>query len=123
MTAQVTDTAASPAARSPNEDQAAALAMLRRDAVDYVTKLFDWIEEAAPGSTRALVQACFDATEKPFHEVLTGLIASAQEGDDFYLYMCTERMDCQCHHCRYPAEPEEDPRAPWTALMDNVRDQ
>lgn len=115
MTTQVTEL------RPTADDEANALAMLRKDAVAYVTSLFDWIEAAGTGSGIIFAFACFNATEKPFSEVLTEMIAAAAKEDDFYLFQCTEREGCTCLNCRYPAEPDEDPRPPWTQLLDNVR--
>jgi hypothetical protein len=109
-------------ATAATDDQAAVLAMLRKDAVEYVTKIFDWIEEAGPGTAGVLTNACFDAMEKRFHEVLTEMIARAEKGDDFFEYVCTGALGCTCHRCRYPADNlDVDPRMPWTQLMDNVR--
>jgi hypothetical protein len=109
------------------EDRAAALTMMRADAVEYVTSLFDWLAEEQAGGARpsgagiANIRACLDATEKHFHEVLTGIIKSAEENGFSYEYFCTEENGCKCLNCRYPAEDDEDMRLPWTHLMVNVR--
>lgn len=109
------------------EDRAAALKMMRADAIEYVTSLFDWLDEGHPGDAKPLgaamagVRACFDSTEKHFHEVLTGIITSAEEVGFSYEYFCTEKPGCRCLNCRYPAEDDEDPRSPWAILMTNAR--
>ena len=104
--------------------------MMRADAVEYVTSLFDWLDEgqtddAKPsGAAMAGVHACLDATEKKFHEVLAGIIKSAEGNGFSYEHFCTEKFGCSCLNCRYPAEdPEEDMRMPWTLLMANVRER
>jgi hypothetical protein len=104
------------------EDRAAVLKMMRADAIVYVTALFDWLGEGQPGAEMANVRACFDAREKRFHEVLAGIIKSAEENNFGYQYLCTARGGCRCISCRYPAEdPYPDMRPPWTLLMVNVR--
>lgn len=126
----VTDTRTIPMTPvAPDEEgRAAALKMMRADAIEYVTALFDWLDEGQapdatpPGAGMASIRACFDATEKHFHEVLAGIMKSATESDFNYQYFCTEEIGCKCLNCRYPAEAEEDERSPWTILMANVRE-
>jgi hypothetical protein len=111
------------------DNRAAALAMMRADAVEYVTSLFDWLDEGQAADARpsggaiAGVRACLDATEKKFPEVLAGIIKSAEENGFGYEYFCTEEPGCKCLSCRYPAEDKEDMRMPWTILMANVRER
>lgn len=109
------------------EDRAAALKMMRADAIEYVTSLFDWLDEGQQGDSRpsgawmTVVHACYDATEKHFHEVLAGIIKSAEENGFSYEYFCTENSGCRCLNCRYPAEDDEDMRSPWAHFMVNFR--
>jgi hypothetical protein len=104
------------------EDRAAALKMMRDDAVTYMTALFDWLDSGKPGTEYITTYACLDATEKRFHEVLTWIVAEA-EGKHFSAErLCSGKSGCGCLNCRYPAEdPDEDMRPAWTRLMANVR--
>ena len=114
--------AAKTAARDTEaEDRAAALKIMRADAVEYVTALFDWLGEGQYARSAA-AHAFLEATEKRFHEVLAGIIEAAEESHFSYEYLCTEENGCRCLNCRYPAEdPDEDMRSASTRLMDNVR--